>query len=66
MEVLSMEKKEPNYHLLRIRITEAIRLAQDAHDDFIEYLLSLSLAETEERFKAIEVAKLTKVMRAEA
>jgi hypothetical protein len=55
-----MTDRETQYHVMKQRIIEAMRVAQEADDGFIEFLLSMPLAEIEERHIALKAAKAQK------
>lgn len=52
-----MVEHESHYQLIRLRVTEAYRLAQEAQDGFLEHMLGMCLMETADRFKQIELEK---------
>ena len=52
-----MIEHEAQYHLIRLRVTEAYRLANEASDGFLEHMLGMCLMEVEERFKEMTLEK---------
>jgi len=58
-----MIEHESHYQLIRLRVTEAYRLAHEAQDEFLEHMLGMCLMETADRFKQIELEKPVKAKR---
>jgi hypothetical protein len=61
-----MMENETYYRRLRASVTEAITLAQEADDQFLEWMLGICLAETQEKLKKAVAAKPAKTRRSES
>ena len=59
--VENMDNNGPDYQAINEKTLEAYLLAEEGGDEFLEYLLSVVLAELSDRLKASKPAKAGKV-----